>query len=256
MYLASFGTPDGPIAQGLVSLPSLPVVPTELKDRWWHALAAAVAGLDAVRYGGVSMRVVLRPGQQLRRTLIVSVADERERQLRRWLATLTRLETLIPGSAHLPITRAEYDADAQDFPPLRCRVASWDSRRAGRGWPAIFAWRRRSRRSWRRQTRTIPPRLRRERTTADRRDRPAPQSAPQRARSEGSRWSSVRTGAEAARAGGAPAALQRRVRGVRFGGSRRAGGVAARSAAPPLRSRLLHAALRCPGLGARRIRLR
>jgi hypothetical protein len=124
MYLARFGIPDGPIAQGLVSLPALPVVPAELEDRWWEALTAAVAGLDAVGYGGVSMRAALSPGRQLRRTLIVAAAGAREPQLRRWLATLTRLETLIPGSARLPITRDEYDADADDFPPLRCRVAT------------------------------------------------------------------------------------------------------------------------------------
>jgi hypothetical protein len=133
MYLANFGTLDGPIVQGLVSLPALPVVPAELEDRWWEALTAAVAGLDAVGHGGVSMRAVLSPGRELRRTLIVSVAGGREPQLRRWLATLTRLETLIPGSARLPITREEYDADAEDFPPLRCRVAT-------SGFAASGAW--------------------------------------------------------------------------------------------------------------------
>lgn len=124
MYVAGFDTSDGPVAQGLVSLPALPAVPAQLEGRWWEALAAAVARLDAVRYGGVSMRAVLTPGRELRRALIVSVAAGREPQLRRWLATLTRLETLIPGSAHLPINRDEYDAAAQDFPPLRCRAAT------------------------------------------------------------------------------------------------------------------------------------
>jgi hypothetical protein len=45
-------------------------------------------------------------------------------QLRGWLATLTRLEMLIPGSARLPITRDEYDVVSDDFPPLRCRVST------------------------------------------------------------------------------------------------------------------------------------
>jgi hypothetical protein len=81
------------------------------------------------------MRAVLTPGRELRRTLIASVAGGREPQLRRWLATLTRLETLIPGSARLPITRDEYDADAQGFPPLRCGMAT-SGFEAGGAWIA------------------------------------------------------------------------------------------------------------------------
>jgi hypothetical protein len=52
MYLAGFGTPDGPIAQGLVALPALPAVPLELEQRWWRVLAAAVGGLHAVGMAG------------------------------------------------------------------------------------------------------------------------------------------------------------------------------------------------------------
>jgi hypothetical protein len=124
MYLAGFSTPDGPIAQGLVALPALPAVPLELEQRWWRVLAAAVDGLHVVGHGGVSARAVLSPDHGLRRALIVSAADQRTMQLRRWFATLTRLETLIPGSARLPITRDEYDAVAYDFPSMRCRIST------------------------------------------------------------------------------------------------------------------------------------
>lgn len=122
MYLAGFGTPDGAITQGLVALAPLPSVREDLETRWWSELDAAVRELDAVGTCGVGARTVLTPGRELQRALIVSVAGERAPRLRRWLATLTRLETLIPGSARLPLTREQYDADAPDLPPRRCRV--------------------------------------------------------------------------------------------------------------------------------------
>jgi hypothetical protein len=124
MYLAGFSTPDGPVAQGLVALPALPAVPSDLAQRWWEVLTAAVNGLPAVGYGGVSARSVLSPGRELRHAVIVAVAEGRTMRLRRWLATLTRLETLIPGSARLPVMRDEYDAVSDDCPPVRCRVSA------------------------------------------------------------------------------------------------------------------------------------
>lgn len=124
MYLAGFDTPDGPVAQGLVSLSPLPAVGEALEARWWEALSLAVDGLDGVGYAGVSARALLSPGSELRRALIVTVSDDRAIRLRRWLATLTRLETLIPGAAKLPITREEYDAEVEDLPTLRGRVAT------------------------------------------------------------------------------------------------------------------------------------
>jgi len=122
MYLAGFSTPDGPIAQGLVALPTLPAAPAERARLWWRELTAVVNGLYAVGHEGVSARAVLSPNQELRRALVVAVPERRKMQLRGWLATLTRLEMLIPGSARLPITRDEYDDLSDDFPPVRCRV--------------------------------------------------------------------------------------------------------------------------------------
>jgi hypothetical protein len=122
MYLAGFSSPDGQVVQGLVALRTRQAVPANLAERWWSMLTAAVDELPAVDYGGVSARAVLNPGRELRRALIVSVPERQTMRLRRWLASLTRLETLIPDSARLPITRDEYDSVADDFPPIRCRV--------------------------------------------------------------------------------------------------------------------------------------
>lgn len=124
MYLAGFDTPDGPVAQGLVSLALLPAVGEELEARWWDTLSVALDGLDGVGYAGVSARALLTPGIELRRALVVTVSADRASRLRHWLATVTRLETLIPGTARLPITRDEYDAEMEELPDQRCRVAA------------------------------------------------------------------------------------------------------------------------------------
>src|ERR671916_1931999 len=112
--------------------------------------------------------------------LIVAAADRRTMQLRRWFATLTRLETLIPGSARLPITRDEYDAVAYDFPSRRCRIATSGFEAQGtwiacdfRLAPTLGAH------GGGGQVR-LPPRVQRQRVAADRRAGAGPQSAQER----------------------------------------------------------------------------
>jgi hypothetical protein len=135
VYLAGFSTPEGAITQGLVELPALPADQSGLGQRWHGAFSEAIGTLDGVGYGGVGARAVLSPGRQLNRALVVSVPERRTAHLRRWLATLTRLETLIPDSARLPVTRAQYDAFSGDFPPMRCRVSA-SGFEAGGAWIA------------------------------------------------------------------------------------------------------------------------
>lgn len=124
MYLASFRTPEEMITQGLVRLPGLPRVPEEVRLQWWKSHDELLQGVYAI--GGVraGLRVMLEPGVSLNRALFTCASQARSMQLRRFLAPFTRLETLINGSATLPLSRKDYDVVADDVPLMRCRVVT------------------------------------------------------------------------------------------------------------------------------------
>jgi len=135
MYIASFLAPEEEILQGMVGLPGLPRLPAGVRSQWWKNYAELVQGIFSVGSAGASFRVTLKPGVSLHRALFVCVPRTRSVELRRFLATFTRLETLVAASAALPITREDYDAVADDIPLMRCRVAP-PSFQAGSAWLA------------------------------------------------------------------------------------------------------------------------
>lgn len=124
MYLASFLTPEETILQGMVRLPGLPRVPEGIRLQWWKSHAELIHGIHAVGGAGASVRVTLDPGVSLHRALFACASQARSMQLRRFLAPFTHLETLITGSATLPLSREDYDVVADDVPLMRCRVAT------------------------------------------------------------------------------------------------------------------------------------
>jgi len=124
MYLASFLTPEEAILQGMVRLPGLPRVSEGVRLQWWKNYAQLVHGIHAVGGAGASLRVTLDPGVSLHWVLFACASEARSMQLRRFLAPFTRLETLVTGSATLPLSREDYDVVADDVPLLRCRIAT------------------------------------------------------------------------------------------------------------------------------------
>jgi TIR domain len=124
MYLAKFCTPEEFVLQGMVRLPGLPPVPEVIHSRWWKSHAELIQGIHTVGGAGTGLRVTLKPGVGLHRALFACASQTRSMQLRRFLASFTRLEALITGSATFPLSRQEYDLVADDIPPMRCRVTT------------------------------------------------------------------------------------------------------------------------------------
>lgn len=131
MYLASFLTHEEAILQGMVQLPGLPRLPEGVRSQWWKNYAGLVQGIHAVGGAGASLRVTLDPGASLHCALFACASEARSMQLRRFLAPFTRLETLVTGSATLPLSREDYDMVADDVPLLRCRVVTPSFRAGG-----------------------------------------------------------------------------------------------------------------------------
>src|SRR5215211_6268713 len=102
MYLASFETPGATVIQGCVRLPALPLLPAPVREQWWAAFARLVGNVRAVQGAEVALRVVLAANGFLERALFVAAPRERERELRRYLGSFTRLDTIVEGSAALP----------------------------------------------------------------------------------------------------------------------------------------------------------
>jgi len=136
MYLASFLTPEEAILQGMVRLPGLPRLPGDVRLQWWKSYAQLIQGIYAVGGAGASLRITLDPGASLHRALFACASEARSMQLRRFLAPFTRLETLVTGSARLPLSRDDYDMVAEDVPLLRCRIVTPSFRAGG----ARLAW--------------------------------------------------------------------------------------------------------------------
>lgn len=124
MYLASFVTPEETILQGMVRLPGLSRVPEGTRMQWWKNYIQLIQGIPAVGGVGASLRVTLDPGVSLHRALLACAPQTREKELRRFFAPFTRLETLVAGSATFPLSRMDYDMVADDIPPMRCRVTT------------------------------------------------------------------------------------------------------------------------------------
>jgi TIR domain len=124
MYLASFRTPEDVILQGMVRLPGLPRVPEGIREQWWKNHTELIQGIPALRGAGAGLRVTLNPGVSLHRTLFACAPQARSMQLRRFLAPFTRLDTLVTGSATLPLSREDYDVVADDVALMRCRVVT------------------------------------------------------------------------------------------------------------------------------------
>jgi hypothetical protein len=133
MYIATFDTPEGAIVQGMVRLPTLPRLAADERAVWWQTFQQLVRGIHGINLTGASLRLMLNPGASLNRVLFASAPAERVMQLRRFFASFTRLEALVSGSAELPLSREEYDVVADDFPALRCLVAT-PNYRAGTVW--------------------------------------------------------------------------------------------------------------------------
>lgn len=124
MYLASFRTPEETLFQGMVRLPALPRVPERVRLQWRRGYTELIGLVPAVGGAGASLRITLDPGVSLHRTLFACAPQARSMQLRRFLAPFTRLDTLVTGSAALPLAREDYDTVADDIPLMRCRVAA------------------------------------------------------------------------------------------------------------------------------------
>jgi hypothetical protein len=120
VYLARFDLPEGAVAQGLVALRGLPP-PSAAASAWREDYVRLVQSIDIGPFA-VGRRLVAVPDAGLSQALFVAAEERRSAELRRVLASFTRLETTVPGVAGLPLTRGEYDAVADDFPRVRCRV--------------------------------------------------------------------------------------------------------------------------------------
>lgn len=135
MYLASFLTPEETILQGMVRLTGLSRVPEGIRLQWSTNYVQLIQGIHAVGAAGASLRLTLDPGVSLHWALFACASEARSMQLRRFLASFTRLETLVTDSAILPLSRDDYDVVADDVPLLRCRIVT-PSFRSGGAWLA------------------------------------------------------------------------------------------------------------------------
>lgn len=124
MYLARLALDDRQLAQGMVFVPGLEDRADARFVQWRDAYRQLVGHLYAAEADGASLRVVYHPGRGTTQSLVVAAANGRSEPLRRFLAPFTRLQTILPESAQLPLTMEQYDAVAGDFPPLRCTAAA------------------------------------------------------------------------------------------------------------------------------------
>ena len=124
MYLAKFEDVSGPMLQGCVCLPCLPLVAQRVCDEWWMQFQRLLDSRSAVAQCASALRVHLNAEGLLERLLFITAPAACEDELRHYLASFTRLDKLIEGSTELPLERAQYDQLAAGVPRLRCRVAA------------------------------------------------------------------------------------------------------------------------------------
>lgn|GEM_PF-4129618 len=124
MYLAEFEGESGRMLQGCVRLPSLPPVAQRVADEWWAEFRRLVESGGVVAQCAAALRVRLNAEGALERLLFTTAPAAHEEELRRYLASFTRLDKLVEGSTELPLTRARYDELTAAVPRLRCRVAA------------------------------------------------------------------------------------------------------------------------------------
>lgn len=126
MYLARFNVDDECLVQGMASFPRLPRLPTQLADHWWGVYGDLLEGLPGIDGAAVALRVVLEPGEALRRALLVCGPQDDEQELRRSIAPFSRMTAMATGSLEFPHDRSAYDAVAEDFPRMTARIRNSD----------------------------------------------------------------------------------------------------------------------------------
>jgi TIR domain len=124
MYLAAFEHDVFRILQGCVRLGPLPTVYRETLALWWRTLEGRLRSREAVTGCHHALRLLLDCDGSMRRLLIISGPPEAESELRRYLASFTRLDSVVEGSLGLALTRAEHDAFLDGFPKLQTRVSA------------------------------------------------------------------------------------------------------------------------------------
>jgi len=122
MYLAAFEFDQLRFLQGCVRLGPLPTVREEMLTSWWRTFGGRLRSRDAVTGGQHALRLLLDSDGSMRRLLITAAPPEAEPQLRAYLASYTRLDSVVDGSVELPLTRAEHDALFEGFPKLQSQV--------------------------------------------------------------------------------------------------------------------------------------
>ena len=124
MYFASFDIDRDQILQGCAHFPYLPLVGGDTNDHWWKEFERLLFRADSVKDITSSLRLLSGGDKALERTLIFSASAGKETDLRRYLASFTRLDNIIEGSVTLPLTREEHDALLDSFPRYHCRIAT------------------------------------------------------------------------------------------------------------------------------------
>ena len=119
MYLARFEFSGEQWLQGSLQLKLCRESTAE--SPWTQSLARLVAGLTSVSHFRLGYRVSLKEST-LDRTLFVLAMSAHEAQLRRCLASFTRLNILAEDSVDIPQTREEHDNLITVFPKYRCQI--------------------------------------------------------------------------------------------------------------------------------------
>lgn len=117
MYLARFDTDAGAWLQGIAVIPAAPS--PARNPGWWDGLERVLGEALLVPAVTTSRRIALGEDGVLRQLVSLLAPVERERDVRRLLAGLTRLELVAEGSVILPQGRQEHDEWAGEMPVWR-----------------------------------------------------------------------------------------------------------------------------------------
>jgi len=120
MYLAQFNSGKEKWLQGAVALLGQPVSGRN-ESPWRAALGHIVNGLLENRQYRLSYRITLDE-MGVRRALFVTARLTSEFNLRKSLASFTRLNFWAGPSVSFPVTRPEHDQLCESFPVWRCRL--------------------------------------------------------------------------------------------------------------------------------------